>query len=224
MKIFKTIKLLTYSALLGGILFTMGSCYPDNNFTIEDLDIAISFYDDQADFTSYKTYSLPDSIILLDSLSNRDPSDKFNEAILARIKSNLEDLGYEEEADPENNAPDVLVLVAKVVNDRYGAYQGWDWWYYWGWYPYWGPYPPYGPGWGPGYPWGGGTIVYSYTTGTILIDMLDVAASDESQERIPTVWAGAINGLVEGPDAQINARLNTSIDQLFDQSPYLKNN
>ena len=225
MKIVKKIKELTFPMSLVVAILFFGSCYPDNSVAVKDLDVVLSFYDDTANFSDFKTYSLPDSVVVLDQLSNQTGTGKFDTEILTRIKSNLDDLGYTEEADPENNVPDVLVLASKVLNNNVEAYTTYNWWDYYGWYPYWGSYPySYGPGWSPYYPWGGGsTVVYSYKSGTLLIEMIDVSASNEGSKEIPTVWAGAINGLVEGTDAEVGARINTSIDQLFDQSPYLKN-
>lgn len=226
MEIVKKMKNLIYPAIMGFMLFSLGSCYPGNNdVEVKDLDVTLSFYDETTNFSDFNTYSLPDSVVVLDQLSNQNGTGKFDSEILARVKTNLEGLGYVEETDPENNVPDVLVLVSKVLNNNVEAYQYYNWWDYYGWYPYWGAYPyGYGSGWSPYYPWGGGTVVYSYKTGTVLIEMIDVAASNEAAKEIPTVWAGAINGLVEGSDSEINARINTTIDQVFDQSPYLKTN
>jgi hypothetical protein len=224
MKIIKTIKTSIFSILLGGIILSLGSCYPENNLTTAELDTVFSFYDDNANFSNYKTYSLPDSVVVLDQLSNQNGTGKFDDEILVRVKSNLDALGYEEEADPTNNVPDVLVLVSKAINTNVEAYTYYNWWDYYGWYPYWGAYPySYGAGWSPYYSWSG-TVVYSYRTGTLFIEMVDVSASNEANKEIPTVWAGAINGLVEGTDAEISARLDTRIDQAFAQSPYLKTN
>jgi hypothetical protein len=39
---------------------------------------------------------------------------------------------------------------------------------------------------------------------------------------MPSVWVAAINGLLDGTDASKVARINNTIDQAFDQSPYLK--
>jgi hypothetical protein len=44
-----------------------------------------------------------------------------------------------------------------------------------------------------------------------------------STNTLPVVWNGILNGLLEGSDASILARVTTNIDQMFKQSPYLKN-
>jgi hypothetical protein len=222
MKIYKSAKKLLFPIIAVGILF-FSSCYPDSATKVSELDTVVSFYDETINFDDYQTYFLLDTIVLLDSFSNQPSEGKFDDEILALIRNNLEELGYVEEPDPENNAPDVLILAAKTINERWVAYGCYDWWYYWGWYPGWGPYPPYGPGWCPGYPWGG-PAGYTFLTGSLFIEMLDVEASDEDSKRIPVIWAGAMNGILEGSDASIEARINNSVNQLFDQSPYLKTN
>ena len=89
-------------------------------------------------------------------------------------------------------------------------------WPGWGW---WGGWPPYyGPGYCGGLPW---IPVGSYTTGTVILDMIDVNGASEVEETFPIIWNGLINGLVTGSDASVGARINTNINQAFDQSQYL---
>jgi hypothetical protein len=40
-------------------------------------------------------------------------------------------------------------------------------------------------------------------------------------DKIPVVWTGVINGLFEGSEGTITSRIGTTINQAFDQSPYL---
>ena len=61
----------------------------------------------------------------------------------------------------------------------------------------------------------------SYTTGTVVLDMIDVDGADEVEETVPIIWNGLINGLVTGSDASVEARIRTNINQAFDQSQYL---
>jgi hypothetical protein len=43
-----------------------------------------------------------------------------------------------------------------------------------------------------------------------------------ANNQIPAVWGAAINGLITGTAASIDARVTTLIGQAFNQSPYLK--
>ena len=91
-------------------------------------------------------------------------------------------------------------------------------------YPGYG-YPGYGyPGWG--YPgWGYpsyGTSYYSYTTGTVMMNMLDVKnyAFDDSAPVI--MWTGGLNGILSSGSSA--SRITRDINQAFGQSPYLNLN
>ena len=111
-------------------------------------------------------------------------------------------------ADP----PDFVIIAGVTVTDNYGAayYPGWGYWGGWGW---WGGYP----GWG--YP--GGTVVYSYTTGTIFISMIDPAEIN-GDGTYGAVWGARINGVVSNSStANTNSRITQRINDAYAQSPYL---
>lgn len=213
---------------LGAIAITIASCYPDNGTIYNSsLDTVMTLYDDSVDFSKFKTYAMPDTVInICDDPSSSDCielSNTYDQAVLDLIAQNFEDLGYTREMDPETNGADAFVFVSKVATKNASVYS-YPWWGYWGWYPGWGypGYPTYpGGGWNPWYPWGG-TVVYTYTTGSILVEMIDTDGLDEDSGFANSVWAGGMNGLVEGSD--IANRINKNINQMFAQSPYLKTN
>ncbi len=213
----------------GAILIIISSCYPnDGTVYPSSLDIVLTLYDEDVDFKQFKRYALPDSIVDIGDPSDSDyveVTDKFDDDILAKVKSNLDALGYTQEFDPENNGADLFIFVSKVASKNYQVYT-YPWWGYYGWYPGWGYYPGYGPGYNPWYPWGGSTVVYTYTTGSIIIDMLDPEKNDDVNKTIGEVWRAGINGQIDSgsSDQAIRDRLNKNIDQAFDQSQYLKTN
>ena len=219
--IFDLIKFFFGFMLLGFI----SSCYPGEDiYEADDLDIVLTLYDEEADFSSKKTYALPDSIISIDdggvlTLLRND----FDDQILEQVRANLEAYGWKEVQPGESS--DVVVLLYKVTTVNVEAYSYADyWWNWWGWYPYWGAYPVVpGAGWSPYYPWGG-TVVYSYQTGTLLIDMIDPNKAGPESMTIPSIWGAGINGLLEGANEEISNRLTDNINQVFDQSPYLNLN
>ena len=59
----------------------------------------------------------------------------------------------------------------------------------------------------------------NYTTGTLLVDMIDPSTFDIGSNQVESIWVAAVNGLVEG--SGIQNRLISSINQCFSQSPYL---
>ncbi len=195
------------------VVAALASCYPGDQLTVEEADVVVTLFDDTEDFSSLTTYAMPDSILHIVGTGDVDDiSRAFDDEILAQVAANMNGVGFTRETDPA--LADVIMLVSITASDQVG-YSGYPWGGYWGWYY---PYPPdWGWGW---YPWyGGGATIYTYRTGTVFMQMLDPARADSTQEKIPTVWVGALNGLVEG--SQVEERIIDGINQAFAQSPYL---
>jgi hypothetical protein len=199
-------------ALAAGLV----ACYPGTVNSTGELDVVITVSDPNTNFAVLQTYSLPDSVVHLTFGGNDDISRAFDDDVLTEVRAQLNATGMVEEPDPDNNPPDVIVLLAITANDNFDAYVSYPWWDYWGWYPYWGCC---GPGYGIGYPGYGTVDIVQYRTGTVLIDMIDLARVDDQAQQINSVWIAALNGLAEG--AGLGARIMDGIDQAFDQSPYL---
>ena len=189
------------------IIAILGSCYPGGTEYYEDTDVVYTTYDEQFDFSSKKTYSIPDKIVKVtgDLIEGEDPEfvqEPQNSQMISQMKSNMKDLGWTITEDPENAD---LVLFPAVWSNTTVYYWNnyWCWWY------------PYYCGWGWGYP-----SVSSYTTGTLMMTMVVEGKVGDEEYLEPTrVWTGAINGLLSG--AYNTSRANRGIDQAFEQSPYL---
>lgn len=69
-----------------------------------------------------------------------------------------------------------------------------------------------------------GTILtYSYSTGSLLADMINLKNAPEGQkEKLTVVWNAYISGLLGGSGSLNVNRTTTAINQAFTQSPYLK--
>ncbi len=207
--------LLTLTAVV-----SLVGCYPGStNLDDEDYDIVLTVHDDEVDFATYRTYVLPDSVIHIEDSDNADiielPRD-FDDLILDVAAANMDDLGYVREFDPEVGDEIDLVLLVSAVGTESTE------WFYSGWWGYWGWYPGYPPGWGPGWGWGvppgyiGGVRIES---GSVVLALPTLA--DAEDEEVPVVWAGAMRGLLGGGAAE--SRITESLNQAFDQSPYLGN-
>lgn len=197
-----------------GAAVALASCYPGNVIDVSQTAVVATVHDEQVDFGAFTTFALPDTVIQVvgDSSSYVPISHDYDDRIVARVRGDLEALGYVHEPDPQSGRPDVLVLVAAAASSH--TYIYYDWWYYWGWY-----YPS-SPDWGWYYP--PSVSVVSYDQGTLFVTMVDVRAPDPAAKRLPAVWGAAIRGLLEGTAAEIEARLYQDIDRAFAQSPYLK--
>ena len=207
-------KLIVLFSLLILSSFVFYSCYPDYGLTQADYDTVITLYDKDANFKK-PTYAMPDSVVHLVAEGEEDKVDRSKDAlILSTIRSTMANLGYEKvDVDTAADPPDFVILVGVTVTDNYGQayYPGWGYWGGWGW---WGGYYP-----GYGYP--GGSVIYSYTTGSIFMSMLDPDKIN-ADETYGAVWLARINGVVSNSSTvNVSSRITQRINDAFNQSPYL---
>ncbi|WP_426668934.1 DUF4136 domain-containing protein [Mucilaginibacter sp. McL0603] len=171
--------------------------------------------DKNASFGSYKTYFISDTVTNLGG-SGADTvlTDAGAQQLVTTVKNNMAARGYT--FVPRLAHPDLgLKLgVIKVVNVEV-FYPGW-----WGGYPGWG-YPGY---WGGGYPYYYPfSTVYTYTTGTLILDTYDLKNATTTHQY-DVVWnCTAFGALGSNSSGNITRGVN-GINQGFIQSPYLKAN
>lgn len=181
-------------------------CYPDGADYTEELDIVYSNYDENYDFQSKGTYSMPDEIVKLTG-DEDDPidfvGDQYAGPILDQIEENMSALGWTRVTE---NADVELVAATWTTTTIY--YYGGG---YWCWYN-----PYYCGGWYYPYP-----VASSYTSGTLVMTMVD-PNMESADGRIRAIWTGAINGLLS--DVYSSSRVENGVNQAFKQSPYLKTN
>jgi hypothetical protein len=235
------IRLLTIFAL-ASILFA--GCYPNEDIYYSDTDIAVTRYDTKFIFEDSMVCVLFDTVAhVVDE--DDEPQKGMNDAhIISEIARNLrqntrfivyvsnDSLDLKKQLQDDGRTVDSISLVVTTTvmeSDYYhtGYYPWYPYWY-WGWYPYWKSgslksanninYYYY-----PWYPWGGGTY-YAYSTGTIMIDMIDAKSIKHNDEgvKLPVVWNGVINGILSDNKSDQASRITTQVNQCFKQSPYLK--
>lgn len=117
-------------------------------------------FDHGADFNTYKTYNFHQK-----GIDKLEINDLDKRRILAGIEANLAAKGFTK----SETTPDLYINVLASSKEKVSIDNG----YYGG---YWGPY------------WGGPSRVYQYTSGTIIIDIIDNAKN-------VLVWQGAGSGL-----------------------------
>jgi len=207
MRKFKKTKLLLVLVFFAAAPALLMSCYPDYGLEIKDFDLVATFKDDAADFQTYRTFFLPDSIREITDGGIAGVSDiEFEQQVLDAIANEMEACGYTRVSTAE--ASDVALYPGHSSSSTFSYYPGY-WWGYYGWY-----YPWYG--------YGGG-YSYSYTTGSLFITMIDNAKFNSQSQILGAVWAGAANGVLDNSTgADIKARTLNAVHQMFDQSPYLR--
>lgn len=212
--------------------FLISACYPDGAEYVDELDLVITVENPDANYSALSTYVIPDTIMFISNNENARLDEEVEQQILQQVNNRFQQNGWVASNAPASNGSDVLIAVSLLENVNLNIITG-GWWNYWGGWPGWGYYPPFPPGgYYPGYPGYPGFCcysgIYSYTTGTLIIEMVDPnEIPDETgsePEPIPLLWAGAINGLLEGSDANLSSRLSRGLDQMFIDSPYLIKN
>lgn len=193
-----------------------GACTPGSEITAAESDVVVTLYDTDFKFGSVKRYAMPDSIFHItddpddaDSpLLSRDNDDQ----IIALVQSNFADRGYVKVDTNAVPPPDFTVLLtAQAVQtwNLYSYYPGNPWYGWWGYY--WWYYPP------------SVGASYAFTLGTLYIHMGEFEEHKPDEEDTKQAyWLAAMNGVLDDTSSNLKKRLNRSINQAFDQSPFLK--
>jgi hypothetical protein len=170
--------------------------------------------DQQADFSSFKTYYISDTVLYVGG--EKDDSTlpaEFAQQLVKVVKDTMAARGYSLAARGDaTNHPDLglTLSVVKNITVVIESYPGWWGGWYGGCYWYY-CYPYY-------YPW---TAVYSYTTGSVLLNMYDIKNAAK-EEEIKALWNVSALGAL-GSSASSNIQYGVeALQQGFAQSPYVR--
>jgi hypothetical protein len=192
------------------------SCIKEPDYEeLSDNFIVATNTDSLANFGSYATYYISDSVAVI----NNNTTDTIlknasTQKLVDAVKANMNARGYTFAA--KGAKPDLGINLGIAKNTYVGViYSGWwdayaGWWdpWYWGWY-----YPYY-------YPW---ATYYSITTGTVIVTMADLKNAQASQ-TLRIVWNAIAGGAVgDNLDANVDRGVE-AINQAFVQSPLVKRN
>jgi hypothetical protein len=210
----RKIKMLATEA---AVVFMM-SCatYPGLDSRLAEDLVDITKYDVKTDFTQFKTFSIVDSVSVINNKDSSKVLDSQAQALLNQIIGDMKSRGYTK-VDRKTGNPNlgINVGVVKITNVSY-YYPGWYWNYgyynpaYWGYsiYEYWYPYYP--------------PEVTSYSTGTVIIDMVDLKNVPHHDNKLYIVWVAIIRGLMTGYHSTQDVLDN--VDQCFAQTPQIRTN
>ena len=225
----KTMRYFNFILILA-ITGLMYSCYPKGAEYVDELDAYISKYD--PDFFNenatdtikkYNTFALPDEISYYkDGKLVDDHEHDYDAEVLYKIKEKMTGVGFTEVHDFVDTALVISVESHELTNGGYIYPPDWGYWDPW--------YPGYPGGWQPWYPWNPGgwypwyPTYYTFQTGTLIINIGNVAKLETIGDtvRVPVIYIGAIDGLLQGSDQYIKDRVDNGIDQLFEQAPFDK--
>jgi hypothetical protein len=171
----------------------------------------------EATFTSFTTFDLADSLLVIGQSTKPEYSQSNNAlALIQAVRTNMEKLGYI--YTPDNPNADLGIQMTYVVKtERYVQYYMDPYW--------WLDYPGY---WSPGF-WGNYQgfyypypVTYTYSTNALMIDMVNLTIPKTGNEALEVVWSTYIGGPSTGSITTDVDMMKAAIDQAFVQSPYLK--
>jgi hypothetical protein len=198
-------------AVLG--IFVLTSCTKDveENLDADEKPLYITKADSITDFSAYATFSLADSVAVINNnqLVERVRVD-YDAAFIDAIAAEMQSRGFTRVAN--DNTPDLGISISRIYNDYTGIIDYSD---YWGGYSgYWDPYYWGYPGYDYYFPPVYGT--YTVTEGGVAVDMFDLKNAAGSNQ-LRQVWSG----LVRGTGTFSTARAAGHAQALFQQSPYI---
>ena len=197
-------------------VFALTSCREDPDLGDLSSDFLVfTNYDGKADFNRFTRYYMPDSVMVIGDTKDPEYWTGSKAAdILKAYEDNMQACGYVRTDD--KSEADVGLQISYVQSVAYFVdYRNPYWWNeypgywlpgYWGDWGYW--YYPY-------------SVVYSYSVGSLLTEMVDLSTSPSADRKLTVVWNSFLSGLLSGSDA-FNMELTVrAINQSFVQSPYL---
>ena len=178
---------------------------PINDLSSEQSLVYITNRDNSADYTQYKTFSIVDSVLVVEDNQSGTALTDIDRDLLERIITNMQNLGYKYVAPKDK--PDVGINAAWVTNTQLNVVSQPS--YYSG---YWG-----GGGYGYGYP---SYYQYYQTSESYwLVSMVDFKNPNTTDKTYPVIWDAQIRGSGIGSPQLIDQM----VDSIFSQSAYLKN-
>jgi hypothetical protein len=164
-------------------------------------------------WTAYQTYSINPAVTVVDGTGTVQTTCSVDGTqLVPTIKAQMDQRGYQQVGyhDPAKPANLEFQMTA-FLGSQDVYYSNWCAWY--------GYYYCY-PGW---------TYAGSYSFGSLVIDMGDVLHLTNNPPTIPVVWTNANYGVLasyyngcSGNGSSVNwARIQSAVNQAFQQSPYI---
>lgn len=178
---------------------------PISDLSTEETLVYITNNDKSVDFGGFKTFSIVDSVTIIENNRMGKDLTELDKSMLQAIITNMKSLGYTYVS--KNDKPDVGIDAAWISNTYINAVST----------------PGYGGSyWGGGYGYGYPSYYQYYETNDTywMISMIDFKHPDTANKSFPVIWNAQING------AGVNQSqyADTMINSIFQQSQYLKVN
>lgn len=195
-----------YVAVLA--VFMLASCTTDpiKDLDPEDSHVFITNYSTTANFKSYKTFSIVDSVLVIGNQGYGGTSlTELDAMTIARVRKNMTDQGYTY-VTPDKS-PDLGINIYEIrnsyVNVVSNPYLG----------GYWGGF--YGGGYYPSY-----FSYYEVQDNYWYFEIADLKNANPSSDKVAIIW----NSQIRGNFLFEKEYINNIVDSVFKQSAYLKAN
>ncbi|WP_143307013.1 DUF4136 domain-containing protein [Chitinophaga vietnamensis] len=185
---------------------------PLKDMTQEESRIYITNHDSNANFSSYSTFSIVDSVAVL---TTRDSAKKaltdYDKQLIASVKTAMQARGYT--LVDKAAKPDLGINLTRIDNSYTNVSWNPGWWGGAGWWDpgYWG-FP------GGGWYWPSYYVVYQVSEKQTAIDLFDL--KHPTDNKLTAVW----NSLWRGSGVWNINNVDSMVKASFDQSPYLTKN
>lgn len=184
---------------------------PLRNLTDEESRVYITNYDRNASFGGFATFSIADSVRVVDGNRVGTQLNATDRAFINALAQQMEARGYTR-VSPDA-VPDLGLQITRIIQTSTGLVSFPDVWGVWDPF-FWGV-----PGAGWGFPPVWGVASYQIREGLLSMDMFDLKNAPATGS-INVIWNGIIRG-----NGIFNANTaGSQVRQLFEQSPYLSAN
>ncbi|HEY8919088.1 MAG TPA: DUF4136 domain-containing protein [Chitinophaga sp.] len=194
-------------------LISLNSCRKDplNDMTDEESRIYITNRDSTANFSSYATFSIVDSVaVASNGTEAKRALTDYDKQLIAAVKSAMQARGYT--LVDKAAKPQLAVNLTRIDDTYSSSYYDAGYWSGWGGYYdpfYWG-YPGYG------YYFPAYYTVY-YKERAVSIDLVDLKNA-QADKQLNAIW----NAMFRGSGVWDSNNINNMVSAAFAQSAYLK--
>lgn len=192
------------------VLVIWQACAPNplNDLSISDSQTFITNYDQSVSFNSYKTFSISDSVYVINNNQYYKANTPRDAQIVFQVTEQLKSRGFKYVKKSEK--PDIAVDVARVTDSYVGVTSSSPFSYgagYWGYGGYGAYYPSY-------------YSYYQVSETYWVIEMGDLKNVTQNSNKIKIIW----NAQIRGNGIFDESAISPVIDAVFKQSAYLKTN
>lgn len=211
-----------------GVFGAMAACSDDDDIIIPTAAVR-TFADSSFNFATLHTFSMPDTVAHFAPLTGTPlaVSNQFDATILAQVRTDLLARGYTEVTASTTVRPDFVVLTGVSATQNYNAFLTSNWSTYWGYWSGWGWVGvPIDPAWTIVYPWYPVVGVTAFDRGTLVVTIVPTGPQINpllGAKEIQAAWAGVATTLLGDGSSPTQAGVQTAINIMFQQSPYLTN-